>query len=224
MMSSTENILTKAAADKQRKPTGKIRQQNEQLIIEAAEIEFVNHGFKGASVRKIAERAGLPKANVHYYFKSKLDLYGAVLHNIIELWNSAFNDINPDDDPGAALTAYIHSKVMYSKTNPLASRIFASEIIHGAPFLSRYIETDFENWVAEKARVIKAWIEQGKMDPVDPYHLLFLIWASTQHYADFGEQVKAVLGKETLSEGDYQQAADQITQIILKGCGIKVNV
>lgn len=200
---------------------GQKRIDNEQKILDAAEIEFARFGYKGASMMNIANRAGLPRPNVHYYFKNKLELYNAVLMDIIQLWNEAFNQITPADDPKDAIAAYIRAKVMYSKTNPLASKIFANEIIHGAPNLSAYLGGDFRAWMGQKAAVIQAWIKQGKMDPVDPIHLIFLIWSATQHYADFSVQVTAVLGKPKLSEHDFERVADTLVQVILKGCGIR---
>lgn len=201
--------------------TGKIRVNNEAAILAAAEQEFAARGFNGASINRIAEGAGVPRPNVHYYFKSKTDLYIKVLKNIVYLWNDWFNQISPDDDPATALGAYIHAKVMYSKTNPLASKIFASEILHGAPHLSNYLKTDFRLWLRQKAKVIDSWIEQGKMDPIEPFHLIFFIWASTQHYADFDIQVTSVLGKKKLTNNDFDAIAENLTHIVLKGCGIK---
>lgn len=201
--------------------TGKIRIDNEAAIIASAEQEFAARGFNGASMNRIAEGAGLPRTNVHYYFKNKSDLYGKVLTDIVNLWNDWFNQISPDDDPATAIGEYIRAKVMYSKTNPFASRIFASEILHGAPHLSNYLKKDFRIWLRQKAQVIDTWIEQGKMDPVDPFYLIFLIWASTQHYADFEVQVTSVLGKKKLTANDFDAIANNLTHIILKGCGIK---
>jgi len=109
--------------------TGKIRSDNRAKIIAIAETEFAEFGYKGASIMNIAKRADMPRANVHYYFKSKLELYKKVLFDILKLWNDAFNQITPEDDPAEAIGAYIRAKVMYSKTNPLASKIFANEII-----------------------------------------------------------------------------------------------
>lgn len=201
--------------------TGKIRIDNEAAIIASAEKEFAARGFSGASMNRIAEGAGVPRTNVHYYFNSKSDLYGKVLTDILNLWDSSFNQITPDDDPATAIGAYIRAKVMYSKTNPLASRVFASEILHGAPQLSRYLKKDYRVWLQQKAKVINTWIEQGKMDQVDPFFLIFLIWASTQHYADFSVQVTSVLGKKKLSANDFDTIANNLCHIILKGCGIK---
>lgn len=201
-------------------PAGRVRQKNEPVIIAAAEQEFLDYGFKGASMKRIAERANLPRPNIHYYFKNKLDLYGSVLKDIVELWNASFDLIKSEDDPYTALSAYIHAKVMFSKTNATASRIFASEIIHGAPYLSEYLNTDFRLWMKGKAEVIQSWIDQGKMTQVDPIHLLFLIWGATQHYADFGVQIRAAMGKETLSDEDFDNVADTMTKVILGGCGL----
>jgi TetR/AcrR family transcriptional regulator len=201
--------------------TGKIRNDNRAKIIATAEIEFAEFGYKGASIMNIAKRADMPRANVHYYFKSKLELYKKVLFDILKLWNDAFNQITPEDDPAEAIGAYIRAKVMYSKTNPLASKIFANEIIHGAPQISEYLNSDFRDWLNSKSAVIEHWIKQGKMDPVDPLFLIMLIWSATQHYADFSTQVSAVLDKEKLTEQDFENVSDNLIHIILKGCGIK---
>lgn len=200
---------------------GRIRKKNKALILNAAKTEFVTYGFKGASIKRIAERAEIPRANIHYYFEDKTDLYQQLLTEIIDTWNNNYDTFNEKDDPKEALTAYVQSKVMYSRNEPEASRIFASEIIHGAPVLEEYLSGEFKAWVNDKVAVINAWIEAGKIDAINPYHLLFLIWGSTQHYADFNVQVLAAVGKRKLTKADYQEIADSVTQFVLKACGIK---
>jgi TetR/AcrR family transcriptional regulator len=199
---------------------GSIRQRNKALILNAAKKEFVTYGFKGASIKRIAERANIARANIHYYFKDKTDLYQQLLSNIIEVWNRDYDTLNADNEPKEVLTAYIRAKIMYSKNDPDASRIFASELIHGAPVLNEYLNSDFKVWLSSKVMVIEAWIEQGLIDKVNPHHLLFLIWSSTQHYADFNVQVVAALNKEAMDDEDFEAVATSLTQIILKGCGI----
>jgi len=201
--------------------TGQIRIENQKKILQAAEIEFAKSGFNGASMMSIAKRAGIPRPNLHYYFANKQELYSRILMDILTLWDEVFDKFTADDDPVDAIGAYIRAKVMYSKTNPLASKIFANEMIHGAPHLTEYLNHDYRQWLHQKSAVIQAWIDQGKMDPVDPFYLIFLIWGSTQHYADFSVQVTAVIGKKSLSDQDFDQIADNLTHIILKGCGIK---
>lgn len=200
---------------------GDIRKKNKALILNAAKKEFVAFGFKGASVKRIAERANIPRANIHYYFANKMELYQALLNNILSIWNSKFDSLNIDDDPKTALSAYIRSKVMYSRDDPDASRIFASEIIHGAPILNEYLRTDFKVWVQTKVDVIQYWVKQGLMDDINPHHLLFLIWGATQHYADFNVQVLAAMDKQKMDEQSFEAIVDSITTIVLKGCGVK---
>ncbi len=201
--------------------TGQIRARNKARIMSAAEEVFAGKGYDGATTAEIALKAGLPKANVHYYFSTKEAIYRAVIDNILDLWLEPFQRITEDDDPAEALSMYIRTKVMLSRDRPLASRIYANEIIRGAPILADYLGKDLREWVAEKSEVLRKWADKGLMDPVEPAHLLFLIWASTQHYADFQAQAKAVLHHRDLTEDDFETAVETITRVVLKGCGIK---
>jgi TetR/AcrR family transcriptional regulator len=143
-----------------------------------------------------------------------------VLTGIIGTWLHTADEITADADPARALAHYITAKIELAREQPIPSRVFANEIIHGAPHLGTYLGTELRAWVDMKAKVIRGWIAAGKMREVDPKHLLFMIWASTQTYADFASQISAVLGKEQLSPQDYKAVARQMTEIILRGCGL----
>lgn len=202
------------------RPAGRIRQKNVQAIIAAAEVEFARHGYKGTSMNAIALAANLPKANLHYYFSNKLGLYIAVLSNILDLWDQSFSGLAVEDDPATALAAYIRTKMEFSRRRPLASRVFAMEVISGGEHLSGHFNQDYLDWFRGRAAVLQAWIDAGKMDPVDPVHLIFLLWSSTQHYADFTSQIARLSGRRRLTREDYERAADSLVQLILKGCGL----
>ncbi|MBB6095537.1 TetR/AcrR family transcriptional regulator [Povalibacter uvarum] len=213
-------MLFKIAAHRGRKSPSRIRRKNEQLILSAAEEEFARHGYKGASMNSIAVRAGLPKANIHYYFNSKLELYAAVLSRIIELWDGTLNKLKADDDPAVALPEYIAAKMRFSREQPLASRIFAIEILNGAPNLVGYFDEEYRRWFRSRTEVFRAWAQQGRIAPIDPAHLIFLLWSATQHYADFACQIRASIGKEELTDDDYDSATRTLTQVVLRGCGV----
>ena len=193
---------------------GKIREQNDLRILDAAESLFAIQGFKGTSMMQIAEKADLPKANVHYYFKSKSDLYGKVLERIITSWNAGLETITPDDDPKSVLTHYIEAKVRNACENTLPSKLFATEIIAGAPYLKGYIKDDMRQWLREKTQVFNTWIEQGKLLPVDPARLIFLIWSSTQHYADFDAQVLLLTNRQEYDEEEIIKTQQFLTRMI----------
>jgi TetR/AcrR family transcriptional regulator len=169
----------------------------------------------------IAERAGLPKANVHYYFPTKETVYRAVLEQILTHWLGALGDVSVEDDPAEVLGDYIRSKLRASFEKPAASQVFAGELLRGAPVIRSFLEGELRDWLAARSRLIEAWAARGLMDPVSPTHLFMLIWAATQTYADYAPQVRAVLGRDRLSEDDLRAASATTVQIILKGCGIR---
>jgi TetR/AcrR family transcriptional regulator len=171
-------------------------------------------------MNSIAQAVGLPKANLHYYFSSKQGLYVAVLNNILGQWENALDNMTVNDDPAVALSRYIRAKVEFSRSQPLASRIFAMEVISGGQYLSHHYNQDNRDWFRNRTAVIQAWIDAGKLAPVDPAHLIFLLWGSTQHYADFASQICLFTGKSSLKKADFEDAADNLERIILGGLGL----
>ncbi|GLQ06991.1 TetR/AcrR family transcriptional regulator [Sneathiella chinensis] len=200
---------------------GRIRQENEKRIMKAAEKVFAQNGFRGATTASIAEEAGLPKANIHYYFGTKAKLYRAVVDDIVALWLSSFREITANDDPASTLADYIRAKMDLSRTRPEASRVFANELIRGAPRIKPYLEGDLKDWVESKAAILDMWVEQGKMAPVDSKRLIFHIWAMTQTWADFEVQWASVLGRQDgLQDADFDKATDAIISTVLRTCGL----
>lgn len=213
--------LTNLADVPQDASKSQIRQANEALILLAAERVFAGAGFGGATMAAIAEAAGLPKANLHYYFGAKQDLYRTVLARTLKDWLLPAEVITPDADPRQAIEAYIRAKMALSKLRPHASKVFANELLHGAPVVKTLLATELRDLVSTKASVIAGWVGQGRMAPVNPVHLFFTIWAATQTYADFDVQVCAVLGRTELSAQDHATATEHVVGLILRGCGLK---
>ncbi|MFL6714840.1 MAG: TetR/AcrR family transcriptional regulator [Burkholderiaceae bacterium] len=202
------------------KGKGRIRLANEADILQAAEQVFARAGFAGATMAEIAERAGIPKSNLHYYFGTKREIYRAVLAHILALWLAPTDSIREDNDPGAALSDYIEAKMRLSATRPDASRVFASEVLHGATEIGDILRGELRAVVERKAAVIERWIADGRMAPVDPRHLFFTIWAATQTYADFEAQVCAVLDVRQLDDPQIGAATRHLKTLLLRGCGL----
>ena len=199
---------------------GQIRQANRELILEAANRVFARAGFGGATTSAIAEAAGLPKANVHYYFGSKLALYREVLSRTLHDWLEPMEALTADADPRVAIETYLRAKMAIAAARPDASRVFANELLHGAPVLGVLIRTELRGVVRRKAAVVDAWIAAGRMAPVDSTHLFFTMWAATQTYADFDVQVRGVLGRTKLSARDHERATAHVVALVLRGCGL----
>lgn len=172
----------------------KIQQKNRDSILGAALDVFSLHGFRGATLDQIADGAGLSKPNLLYYFPSKEAVHQALLTGLLDTWLDPLRAMNPSGDPVDEVLAYACRKLDLARDFPRESRLFANEILQGAPRMREAIEGDLKRLVDEKAAVLKRWMEEGRIARVNPVHLIFSIWALTQHYADFDMQVRAVLG------------------------------
>lgn len=178
---------------------------------------FSANGYRGTTVDQIAGSAGMSKANVLYYFNKKQDIYTAVLEQTLGIWLDPLDELNPDGDPIEELWKYALQKLRFSQQEPLASRLFANEILQGAPIIRPFLETELKNLVMSKCQIIQQWIDHGKLAPVAPLHLLFFIWSSTQHYADFSPQINAL----TLNTEDELFADAEKTLKLLLTRGLK---
>jgi TetR/AcrR family transcriptional regulator len=198
----------------------RIQSQNQALILDAALEVFSVYGYRGTTVDQIAVKCGLSKPNLLYYFKRKEDIYTAVLERTLSLWLAPLQALDPDKDPIEELTRYISAKLDLTFARPDASKLFANEILHGAPHVGAFLKGPLRDLVAAKAKVIQGWIKAGKLRPVEPEHLIFAIWAVTQHYADFGVQVEAVLG----GKPNIKHIKTGVLELLLRGLKVEHKV
>ena len=197
-----------------------IRQANEALILAAAEKIFAINGYKGAATGDIAREAGIPKANLHYYFKTKSILYREVLKHILDDWMTAASAFDIYHEPEEALRTYVKAKMEFSRQRPYGSRVWASEIMSGAPVLDNFLSTTLKAWLNERVSTIRRWAREEKIKSVDPHALMFMIWATTQHYADFERQIIILNGGKELSDRRYRQRTDEVVKLVLGTVGL----
>jgi TetR/AcrR family transcriptional regulator len=200
---------------------GAIRRRNVAKILKAAERVFAQKGFSGASTAEIARLAGVPKPNLHYYFRTKQALYESLLDRILAMWMDAMDELHPGADPAEALSRYLARKIDLSRRLPGPSRLWAMEMLAGAPHIGGFLRGRVRELVAEKSALMASWIEAGKIAPIEPAHLFFIIWAATQTYADFAAQMTAVLNRKTLDAEFYDEARVTLTSLVLNGLGLK---
>jgi len=223
MVTDAEPITESGAVEKAEGST-RIQSMNRRLILDAALEVFSAYGFRGATIDQIAEKAGMSKPNLLYYFPRKQNIYVTVLQDTMVTWMEPFENIDPDGDPLEELRRYIAIKLEVSVSKPEASRLFANEILHGAPAMSEFLNGHLRELVDEKAALIQRWIDQKRLAPIDPYHLIFTIWAVTQHYADFAVQVSALLGKRADAPDFYSETVKSISALLLDGVRVRDDV
>jgi TetR/AcrR family transcriptional regulator len=191
----------------------RIQVKREKLILDCALNVFATYGFHGATIDQIAAMADISKPNLLYYFRNKEHIYLSLLERTMDGWLDAFHAIDPEGDPLAELEKYVDAKMELSFSHPLSSRLFAQEVQSGAPHLKEVMANSLRSDVDGKAAVIQKWMDEGKLNPVDPHHLIFSIWSVTQHYADFAVQI------DTLLEGRMNKdtAKFAVKDILLRG-------
>lgn len=192
-----------------------------QAILTAALNTFSQYGIHGTRLEQVAELAGVSKTNLLYYFPSKEALYVAVMQQILDIWLAPLKAFREDLAPLVAIKEYIRLKLEVSRDYPQASKLFCLEMLQGAPLVMDELTGDLKTLVADKSAIIAAWVQAGKLAPIDPHHLIFMIWATTQHYADFATQVEAVTGKTLRDETFFQQTVENVQRIIIDGIRVR---
>ena len=203
----------RVAAPARRPPVGDKRE----AILHAALGLFSRYGVHGTSVDQVAARAGVSKSNLLYYFANKEELYVCVLRDLLQVWLAPLREFSAEQDPQQVIGDYIRRKLAVSRDSPDASRLFCLEIIQGAPLLRDELDRELRELVEHKSAVIRAWIAAGKLAPVDPQHLLFMLWATTQHYADFAVQVQALTGQTLANPAFFEQTVRSVQAVVLRG-------
>ena len=199
------------------RPLTRIQSEKRDVILEAALDVFSTHGYRGATIDQISEAAGMSKPNLLYYFKGKEDIHETLMQRLLDTWLAPLKELDDIGDPLTELRGYIRRKLEMARDFPRESRLFANEILQGAPRIMPMIEGELKQLVDEKAEIIKGWMRAGRITRTDPYHLIFSIWATTQHYADFDVQVRAVLGPGRGGEGQFEDAARFLEGLYLDG-------
>lgn len=194
-------------------PPTRNQREKRQQILEAALAVFSQSGLRGATLDEIAREAGLSKPNVIYYYDGKEAIYKDLLESLLDTWLDPLRDIAEDGEPLEEILTYVRRKLAMSRDMPRESKLFATEVIQAAPHIGGVMGSSLKELVDETATLFTRWMDEGRLARVDPYHLIFSIWAMTQHYADFDVQVQALLGPEK-SNRRFEEAEQFISQLL----------
>ena len=208
-------ISTTGRSPKNSRTKTRIQKENETRILTAALDVFSENGFRGATLDRIASTANMSKPNLLYYFKSKEEIHVALLTGLLDVWLAPLREISPHGEPADEIGSYIRRKLESSRQFPRESRLFANEMLAGAPHIEDFLQNELKQLVDEKAAIFQEWIDKQRLAPCEPRHLLFAIWSTTQHYADFSVQVRHVLGLQPGDVSYYDEAARMLETLFL---------
>lgn len=206
-----------ATARKPRSRAPRVPVDKRGVILSAALGLFSRFGLHGTTVDQVAARAGVSKSNLLYHFANKEELYVATLRDLLDVWLEPLRAFRADQDPREAIADYIRAKLALSRDRPDASRLFCLEMIQGAPLLRDELDRELRDLVQRKSEVIRAWVADGRLAPMDPHHLIFALWALTQHYADFAVQVQALTGRTLQEPAFFEEVVANVQRLVLDG-------
>lgn len=196
----------------------RIQKRNRAAILDAALDVFSQSGFRGSTVDQIATSAGLSKPNLLYYYPSKEAIFTALLSELLDVWLAPLRALDPEGEPIEEILSYVRRKLEMSRDMPRESRLFANEIVQGAPRLHETLANDLRELVDSTVAIFENWMKQGKIARTHPKHLLFSIWSLTQHYADFDVQVRALMAPKDPMDG-AQAFLDDLYRNLLRPTG-----
>ena len=208
-------ISTTGRSPKNSRTKTRIQKENETRILTAALDVFSENGFRGATLDRIASTANMSKPNLLYYFKNKEEIHVALLTGLLDVWLAPLREISPNGEPADEIGSYIRRKLESSRQFPRESRLFANEMLAGAPHIEDFLQNELKQLVDEKAAIFQEWIDEQRLAPCEPRHLLFAIWSTTQHYADFSVQVRHVLGLQPGDLSYFDEAARMLETLFL---------
>lgn len=214
-MNQQNTKIAKVGTARGTKKITRIQKEKTKKILDAALQVFSQFGYRGATLDQIADQAGLSKPNLLYYFASKEELHQELLARLMVKWLEPLEEMSETGEPLEEICDYVCRKLELARDFPRESRLFANEIIQGAPRISNSLSGPLKTLVDAKAKLIADWSKAGKIADVDPHHLIFSIWSTTQHYADFDVQLRAVLDEDYAAR--FEKAAEYLTALFRNG-------
>lgn len=196
------------------KPALGARLRKQQAILLQAETLFARYGFEGVSLDGIASALGISRQNLLYYYRSKEDLYRAVLDQVLAAWLASMEQFSTASDPREALSRYVQSKMRFSQERPSGTAVFTREVMAGMPLYAQALAAGVTPLFRKDIEQLDRWAEQGLIRRVDFKHLLFALWSVTQAYADLSAQFALLQNKSHLDQGDFDAAQQLIIELV----------
>ncbi len=157
-------------------------ENNRGRILSAARAEFIEKGLSGARMQSIADRAGVNKALLHYYFDSKNKLYQLAIQDVFEqVWktiNDRLSASHAHNDLRSIIRAIVETYITSLAAEQDVVRVIVREIADGGTTMPRIAET-LVRALGPFPRQLIAALEQeeahGVIRPIKPEHLMLNI-------------------------------------------------
>lgn len=183
-------------------------------ILEAAEFEFARNGYEGTTIQSIADRSGMTKRQVLYFFSNKKTLYSEILKRIFNHWRSEDFSMWPGE-PIDVFEEYMEHLLEQARTNPTHNKFMINEMMRGAPvFKENRRQREVSKHTHQRIMRMQEWIDQGRIRDLDPKFFLFFMWSMQHFFVVFEPEVAMFLDKDKLSKSDWSDIKEQMKQFV----------
>jgi len=188
--------------------------------MQAALQEFAHKGIDGARVDEIARVSGANKNMIYHYFRSKENLFVAVLESVYENVRSRQQDLSLRDlDPVAAMRRLIEHTADIWIEVPEFNRLLASENLHQAKHVrrSKKIQSMYSPLIDTLKGILERGVKDGVFrDGVDPVDLYISVTSLSAHYVAHHFTFDAIFKTNLMSPKKIAQRKSTISAMILR--------
>ncbi len=193
--------------------------RSQQAILQAASDEFAQHGLGGARVERIAERAGLDKRLIYYYFSSKDRLFQAVLEETYKRIRSAESALQLADlDPVEAVRRLTEFTWKYHVEHPEFVTLLNSANLHGARHLQESAQIREMN--SPLIELLTGILERGRAagvfrGGVDPVQLYISIASLAFFYVSNNATLSTIFGRNLMTPKALNERLSHVLDVVL---------
>ena len=200
-------------------PRSRDADRSQQTILLAARDEFALYGLAGARVDRIAERADINKRLIYYYFKSKDDLFLAVLENTYADIRAAEQKLHLDEmDPVEAIRELVSFTWHYYLEHPEFISLLNSENQHNAAHLKKSARIQEMN--SPLVQMLDTVLERGRRQDlfragIDPIQLYISIASICYFYLSNNQTLSTIFGRDLRAPKAMAQRLSHMTDMVL---------
>jgi TetR/AcrR family transcriptional regulator len=184
-------------------------------ILKAAERIYAENGLAGARTDAIATAAGVNKALLYYYFKSKEGLYQAVVGSqLMEFQEQARRVLSAKGPAGPILLEYVSYHFDFIGTHPHYPRIFLRMLMEGDRALEQLIRQFLAPLRESVLALLERGMKSGEFRPVDKGHAAISIAGLTVHYFNIAPAFRMVTGQDPFSKANLAARKAEVLNFI----------
>lgn len=198
----------------------RVPERTRAAILAAAVREFAQHGLEGARTENIAIAAGVNKALIHYYFRNKQTLYGAVLDSVFSGLAERMRAVLARKlSPQEKLLAYAGAHFDYIASHPVYPRLVQREMMRGpgSPHVRRIVSRYLRPLAEKVTAVLREGMRSGEFRDVHPLHFVISIIALNIFYVGSAPVLGMVMGDDPLRPRRLAERRHAVLDFIAAG-------